>query len=117
MKTVKHQNTLINNQEREESMGALRIIGNASNTTEPTTYRLARQAVRLYPRTHYTDRKAVTALRAGWIKAIQYLGEKWLLHPSNSISRRSLGFITPDAAVFYAVVALSVIALCMEAPA
>lgn len=40
---------------------------------------LARQAVRLYPRTGYTDRRAVNTLRRGWIRQIQYLGDKWLL--------------------------------------
>ena len=40
---------------------------------------LARQAVRLYPRTNYTDRKAVNVLRRGWIAKIQYLGDRWLL--------------------------------------
>ena len=40
---------------------------------------LARQAVRIYPRTAYTDRRAVNVLRRGWIKQIQYLGDKWLL--------------------------------------
>ena len=40
---------------------------------------LVRQAVRLYPRTQYTDRRAVNVLRRGWIRQIQYLGDKWLL--------------------------------------
>jgi hypothetical protein len=40
---------------------------------------LARQAVRLYPRTAYTDRRAVNTLRRGWIRQIVYLGDKWLL--------------------------------------
>lgn len=40
---------------------------------------LARQAVRLYPRTDYTERRAVNTLRRGWIRQIQYLGPRWLL--------------------------------------
>lgn len=51
------------------------------------TQSLARQAVRLYPRTDYTDRKAVNTLRRGWIEKIQYLGDKWLL--AASIPRRT----------------------------
>lgn len=48
---------------------------------------LARQAVRLYPRTDYTDRKAVNTLRRGWIRQIQYPGPKWLL--ATSIPKRA----------------------------
>ena len=44
-----------------------------------TTLTLARQAVRLYPHTAYTDRRAVNHLRRGWIRQIRYLGDKWLL--------------------------------------
>ena len=43
------------------------------------TAQLARQAVRLYPRTPYTERRAVNVLRRGWIRQVQYLGDKWLL--------------------------------------
>lgn len=43
------------------------------------TLTLARQAVRLYPRTAYSDRRAVNTLRRGWIRQIRYLGDKWLL--------------------------------------
>lgn len=43
---------------------------------------LARQAVRLYPRSAYTDRRAVNALRRGWVRQILYLGDKWLLAQS-----------------------------------
>jgi hypothetical protein len=43
------------------------------------TQALARQAIRLYPRTAYTDRRAVNTLRRGWIRQIVYLGDKWLL--------------------------------------
>lgn len=50
------------------------------------THSLARQAVRLYPRTPYTDRRAVNVLRRGWIKQIVYLGDKWLL--AQSIPRK-----------------------------
>lgn len=51
------------------------------------TQSLARQAVRLYPRTDYTDRKTVNTLRRGWIRQIQYLGNKWLL--AQSIPKRT----------------------------
>ena len=80
-------------------MSVLRIIGIPPKATEPTTYSLARQAVRLYPRSTYTDRKAVNTLRAGWVSKIKYLGDRWLLHPSNSIQKRTLGHITPDMLV------------------
>ena len=40
---------------------------------------LARRAIRLYPRTSYTDRRAVNTLRRGWIAKIEYLGDRWLL--------------------------------------
>lgn len=50
------------------------------------TQSLARQAVRLYPRTDYTDRKTVNTLRRGWIRQILYLGDKWLL--ATSIPKR-----------------------------
>lgn len=53
------------------------------------TVALARQAVRLYPRTDYTDRRAVNTLRRGWIAQIQYLGPKWLLHSSNQVQRKA----------------------------
>lgn len=52
-----------------------------------TTIALARQAVRIYPRTDYTDRKTVNTLRRGWIRQIQYLGDKWLL--AQSIQKRN----------------------------
>ena len=44
-----------------------------------TTPTLARQAVRLYPHTAYTDRRTVNHLRRGWMRQIRYLGDKWLL--------------------------------------
>lgn len=47
--------------------------------TDMTTLTLARRAVRLYPHTAYTDRRAVNTLRRGWIRQIRYLGDKWLL--------------------------------------
>lgn len=50
---------------------------------------LARQAVRIYPRTHYTDRRAVNVLRRGWISKVIYLGPKWLLHSANQVQRRT----------------------------
>lgn len=40
---------------------------------------LARRAVLIYPHNSYTDRRAVNALRRGWIAKIQYLGDRWLL--------------------------------------
>lgn len=58
---------------------------------------LARQAVRLYPRTQYTDRRAVNTLRRGWIRQIQYLGDKWLL--AKPIPRRVAGHVG-DVTVF-----------------
>jgi hypothetical protein len=51
-----------------------------------TTITLARQTIRLYPRNQYTTRHAVNTLRRGWIKQIQYLGDKWLL--AKSIQRK-----------------------------
>lgn len=51
-----------------------------------TTQQLARRAVRLYPRTDYTERRAVNALRRGWIEKIIYLGDRWLL--ATSIPRK-----------------------------
>lgn len=51
-----------------------------------TTLTLARQAIRLYPRNQYATRHAVNTLRRGWIKQIQYLGDKWLL--AKSIQRK-----------------------------
>lgn len=58
---------------------------------------LVRQAVRLYPRTQYTDRRAVNVLRRGWIRQIQYLGDKWLL--AKPIPRRVAGHVG-DVTVF-----------------
>ena len=51
-----------------------------------TTLTLARRAVRLYPRTAYTNRRAVNTLRRGWMRQIRYLGDKWLL--ATSIKRK-----------------------------
>lgn len=62
---------------------------------------LARQAVRLYPRTNYTSRTAVNALRRGWMRQVEYLGSKWLLHPSNAIQRKQAGMVTVDQCVFW----------------
>ncbi len=47
---------------------------------------LARRAVRLYPHQPYTERKAVNALRRGWMRQIVYLGDRWLL--AKSVPRR-----------------------------
>ena len=51
-----------------------------------TTLTLARQAIKLYPRNQYNTRRAANTLRRGWIKQIQYLGDKWLL--AKSIQRK-----------------------------
>lgn len=69
---------------------------------------LARQAVRLYPRTKYTDRKAVNTLRRGWIRQIQYLGDKWLL--AQPVPRKQAGHVV-DLAVFWIVVSLGLYAI------
>ncbi len=58
---------------------------------------LVRQAVRLYPRTSYTDRRAVNTLRRGWIRQIQYLGDKWLL--AKPVPRKQAGHVG-DVTVF-----------------
>ena len=74
------------------------------------TQSLARQAVRLYPRTGYTDRKAVNVLRRGWIKQIVYLGDKWLL--AQPIPRKQAGHVG-DQAVFWVTTILGLVALVM----
>jgi hypothetical protein len=50
------------------------------------TMTLARKAVKLFPRTDYNTRRSVNHLRRGWIRQIQYLGDKWLL--AKSIQRK-----------------------------
>lgn len=72
---------------------------------------LARQAIRLYPRTCFASRHAVNVLRRGWIRQIQYLGDKWLL--AASVPRKQAGMIDPDLAVFVTVCACSAIAWCL----
>ncbi len=47
-----------------------------------TTMTLARQAVRLYPRTEYCERKSINHLRRAWIEKVLYLGDKWLIAKS-----------------------------------
>ncbi len=74
------------------------------------TQSLARQAVRLYPRTEYTDRKAVNTLRRGWIKQIVYLGDKWLL--ATPIQRKQAGHVG-DMAVFWITVPLGILAMVL----
>lgn len=74
------------------------------------TQALARQAVRLYPRTSYTDRKAVNTLRRGWIRQIQYLGDKWLL--ARPVPRKQVGHVG-DVAVFWITLALGLYAMVM----
>ena len=74
------------------------------------TQSLARQAVRLYPRTDYTTRRAVNTLRRGWIRQIQYLGDKWLL--SRPVPRKQAGHVG-DVAVFWITLALGLYAMVM----
>ena len=62
---------------------------------------LARQAVRLYPRSSYTSRTEVNALRRDWMRQVEYLGPKWLLHPDNSVQRKQAGMVTVDQCVFW----------------
>lgn len=73
---------------------------------------LARQAVRLYPRTNYTSRTAVNALRRGWMRQVEYLGPKWLLHPDNSVQRKQAGHLG-DIAVACICIPLGIIALVL----
>lgn len=47
-----------------------------------TTLALARQAVRLYPRTEYCERKSINHLRRAWIEKVLYLGDKWFIAKS-----------------------------------
>lgn len=70
------------------------------------TQTLARLAVRLYPRTSYTERKAVNALRRGWMRQIQYLGDKWLL--AKPIPRKQSGNVG-DIAVFWFCAAVAIV--------
>jgi hypothetical protein len=71
---------------------------------------LARQAVRLYPRTSYTERKAVNTLRRGWIRQIQYLGDKWLL--ARPVPRKQSGHVG-DIAVFAVTVIGSILVMML----
>ena len=43
-----------------------------------------RQAVKLFPKHTYSDRKSVKHLRRAWLCKIALLGDKWVLHESNS---------------------------------
>ena len=72
------------------------------------TQNLARQAVRLYPRTDYTTRRAVNTLRRGWIRQIQYLGDKWLL--SRPVPRKQAGHVG-DVAVLVVTIVGALIAM------
>lgn len=76
------------------------------------TQSLARQAVRLYPRSETASRSAVNALRRGWISKINYLGPRWLLHPDNAIQRKQAGHVG-DLAVFWITVPLGILALVL----
>lgn len=69
---------------------------------------LARQAVRIYPRTTYTDRRAVNVLRRGWIRQINYLGDKWLL--AKPVPRKQAGHVG-DTAVFWVALSLGLFAM------
>lgn len=75
------------------------------------TTSLARQAVRLYPRTSYTERRAVNVLRRGWVAQIIYLGPRWLLHPDNQVQRKQAG--SADAWVLVGTVILGFIGLML----
>lgn len=44
-----------------------------------TSMKLARDAIRAYPRTDYSARSAVNHLRRQYIKARQALGDRWIL--------------------------------------
>lgn len=89
----------------------LLIIHDPSTAAEHTTYSLARQAVALFPRTSYTDRKSVNALRRGWVRGIAYLGDKWILAKSNHILRRQAGYADVDVVVFFGTVTLFICSL------
>lgn len=69
---------------------------------------LARTSVRIFPRTTYTERQAVNALRRGWIKAVQTLGTRWLLHPANRVLRKQAGKASPDLVVFIGCMAIAI---------
>ena len=71
---------------------------------------LVRQAIRLYPHHPYTHRHTVNRLRRGWIVAVQFLGEKWILHPAHRAQR---GVANPDTLVFLAAVAAFIVAHIM----
>jgi hypothetical protein len=49
---------------------------------------LARMAVKAWPRTEYTPRATTRHLRREWMRKIELLGPKWLLHPSNQVARK-----------------------------
>ncbi len=51
-----------------------------------TSLAMARRAVRIYPHQPYTERRAVNALRRGWMRQVSYLGPRWLL--AESVPRR-----------------------------
>ena len=50
---------------------------------------LARQAVRAWPRHDLATRQQINALRRGYIKARQILGDRWLL--STPVPRKQAG--------------------------
>lgn len=75
--------------------------------SDPLNSTLARRAVKAYPRTEYTDRKAVNTLRRGWIRQITYLGDKWLL--ATPIPKKQAG--NADIIVLATTSALTLIAI------
>ena len=87
----------------------------ADQLNSSTRFNLARNAVRLYPRTEYTDRRAVNTLRRGWIRQILYLGDKWLL--ARPIHKKHAGIYLPDLAVFLGVIGAGIAASLIGWPA
>jgi hypothetical protein len=49
-----------------------------------------RQAVLLFPKHTYSDRKSVKHLRRAWLHKIDLLGDKWVLHEANSPVKNSV---------------------------
>lgn len=50
-----------------------------------TQHTMMRQAVRLFPRTTYTNANAVRHARRQWMRAMAILGDKWIL--ANPVER------------------------------
>jgi hypothetical protein len=49
---------------------------------------LYKQACKLWRYNDYTARRVTQQLRAKWIKAVQRMGQKWLMHPDNFVTRK-----------------------------